>query len=138
MFLGFLVTLLRRRTASQRDTLSGATFGRHYWIVVAIEVVIGLAGIAVVDGLLHLPRATVAWIALVVGLHFFGLATAWRRPALRRLGTGIAACGVVGLAAAGHGSSPAVIAVIAGIVPGALLLGSACVGIHRVTERSVP
>src|SRR6266568_8851335 len=59
VFLGFLVTLLRRRTASQRDTLSGATFGRHYWIVVAIEVVIGLAGIAVVDGLLHLPRATV-------------------------------------------------------------------------------
>jgi uncharacterized membrane protein len=62
----------------------------------AVAAVVGLAGIAVVNGLLHTPRATVAWIALVVGLHFFGLAIARRRPALRWLGAAMAACGAAG------------------------------------------
>ncbi|WP_328960924.1 hypothetical protein [Streptomyces virginiae] len=74
--------------------------------------------------MLHVPQATVAWISLVVGLHFFGLAVVWRMPALRLPATAMAACGAAGLVLAACGASLAVIAAVAGIAPGALLLGS--------------
>ncbi|MEU9796239.1 hypothetical protein AB0E27_37700 [Streptomyces sparsogenes] len=69
--------------------------------------------------------ATVPWIALVVGLHFFGLAAVWRLAALAWLGAAMSACGAAGLALAACGSSAAAIAAVAGVAPGALLLGSA-------------
>ncbi|MEV7691655.1 hypothetical protein [Streptomyces bungoensis] len=95
--------------------------------MVVIEVVVGLTGIILINGPLRAPLATVPWIALVVGLHFFGLAAVWRLPALRWLGAAMSACGAAGLALAACGSSSATIAVVAGIAPGALLLGSAIV-----------
>ncbi|MGF6886525.1 hypothetical protein ABIA39_004701 [Nocardia sp. GAS34] len=76
VFLGLLVVLRRSRVSPV--AVPGTSFGRRYWIVVAVEAVVGMAGIAVINALLHTPRATVAWIALVVGLHFFGLAIVWR------------------------------------------------------------
>ncbi|MER6250164.1 hypothetical protein ABT224_02025 [Streptomyces sp. NPDC001584] len=99
-------------------------FGRGYVLVVAAEVAAALAGILVINLVLHVPHATVAWISLVVGLHFFGLAVVWRMPALRLLAAAMAACGAAGLVLAACGASLAVIATVAGIAPGALLLGS--------------
>ncbi|MFI5781167.1 hypothetical protein [Nocardia sp. NPDC051570] len=138
VFLGLLVVLRRTRVLRPPVSVSGTNFGRRYWIVVAIEAVVGLAGIAVINGLLHTPRATVAWIALVVGLHFFGLATVWRQPAFRWLGTAMAACGAVGLILATYGCSETTIAAIAGVAPGTLLLGSTWWGIHRADGRATP
>ncbi|MBD0695627.1 hypothetical protein [Streptomyces sp. CBMA123] len=57
-------------------------------------------------------------------MHFFGLAAAWRRPALRTLGAGMAGCGALGLVLAFCGASAAVVALVAGIAPGLMLLGS--------------
>ncbi|MFE2928998.1 hypothetical protein, partial [Streptomyces goshikiensis] len=100
-------------------------FGRRYRYVVAAEALVGVAGLVVINTVLHTPRATVGWIALVVGVHFFGLAAVWRMPALHRLGAGLSGCGAAGLALAAAGAPQAVVAAVAGVLPGALLLGSA-------------
>lgn len=98
-------------------------FGRGYVLVVAAEVAAALVGVLVINLVLHVPQATVAWISLVVGLHFFGLAVVWRMPGLRLLAAAMA-CGAAGLVLAACGASLAVIAPVAGIAPGALLFGS--------------
>lgn len=99
-------------------------FGRGYRLVVAAEVVVGAVGLAVINGRLDAPQAGVAWVALVVGLHFLGLAAVWRQPFLFWLGTAIAVCGAVGLILAAADASAAAIAAISGVVPGGLLLGA--------------
>ncbi|MFI8828560.1 hypothetical protein [Streptomyces sp. NPDC053431] len=102
-----------------------ASFGRRYWYVVAAEVLGLAAGLVVIARVLHAPEASVGWIAFVVGVHFFGLAAAWRRPSLHLLGAGIAVCGAAGLALAAGGASTSVIRLTAGVLPGVLLLASA-------------
>ncbi|MFF2572147.1 hypothetical protein [Streptomyces sp. NPDC058084] len=110
--------------------------GRRYWYVVVAEA-LGLvarlvAWLVVITRVFHAPQASVGWIALVVGVHFFGLAAAWLRPSLHLLGAGIAGCGAAGLALAAGGASASLIRVTAGVLPGALLLGSAwCAGRPR-------
>ncbi|MDX3539151.1 hypothetical protein PV721_33485 [Streptomyces sp. MB09-01] len=82
------------------------------------------AGPFVINRLLHAPQATVGWIARVVGLQFFGLAAAWRRPSLRLPAGAMSACGAACPVPAACGCSAAVVAAVAGIAPAALLLGS--------------
>ncbi|MER5726884.1 hypothetical protein ABT084_00780 [Streptomyces sp. NPDC002138] len=60
-------------------TAVGAGFTGRYWLVVAAEVLGLLAGLLVITRVLHAPRATLPWIAFVVGVHFFGLAVARHR-----------------------------------------------------------
>ncbi|ARF82566.1 hypothetical protein B6264_02045 [Kitasatospora aureofaciens] len=121
-----LVLLGRRRpqVAESGSEPGGASFGSRYWLVVMAEVVAIVAGLAVINKVLHTPEATAGWIALVVGVHFFGIAVAWRRPAMHALGAGLAACGALGLVLAFCGAAAAVVALVAGIAPGAMLLGS--------------
>jgi hypothetical protein len=69
-----------------------------------------------------LPRAVVAWVSVVVGVHFLVLAAIWRLPLFRLLGGGIALCGAAGLAAAAGGAATAVVAGTGGVLPGFLLL----------------
>ncbi|MGW6570798.1 hypothetical protein ACWGAN_01280 [Streptomyces sp. NPDC054945] len=90
----------------------------------AAEVVAALAGFLVITPVLHAPQATVAWLSLVVGLHFFGLAAVWHMPSLRLPAAAMTACGAAGLALAACGATLAVIATVAGIAPGVLLLGA--------------
>ncbi|MFA7765991.1 hypothetical protein [Streptomyces sp. NRRL S-448] len=120
----WLFIALRRARMPRAGSAAPRMFGRGYVLVVAAEVAAALAGVLVINLVLHVPQATVAWISLVVGLHFFGLAVVWRRPSLRLLAATMAACGAAGLVLAACGASLAVIATVAGIAPGALLLGS--------------
>lgn len=125
-FLG-LVFLGRRRGAQAAETggqPTGTSFGGRYWLIVVAEVVAVAAGLAVINRVLHTPQATVGWLALVVGVHFYGLAVAWRRPSLRTLATGMSVCGALGLVLAFSGAPAAVVALVAGIAPGLFLLGS--------------
>ncbi|MFD9338494.1 hypothetical protein ACFWBF_29465 [Streptomyces sp. NPDC060028] len=126
--VAFLGVVLRRRGGGAplpvEQATPGASFGRRYWYVVAAEVLAVLAGLIVINRILHAPRASVGWIALVVGLHFFGLAAVWRRPALHRLATAMTLCAAAGLVLAAYGAPAAVIATASGIAPGALLLAS--------------
>ncbi|PWK74625.1 hypothetical protein BCL76_101359 [Streptomyces sp. CG 926] len=132
-FVALFIALRRTRTTPAADDESmGAAaaaaapkrFGRGYRLVVAAEVVAALAGFLVITRVLHAPQASVAWLSLVVGLHFFGLAAVWRMPSLRWLAAAMTACGAAGLVLAACGASLAVIATVAGIAPGALLLGA--------------
>ena len=100
----------------------GNVFGKSYWLVVAIEVVALIGGARLLSGPLEMPEAGVAWVSIVVGVHFFALAVVFRQPFFHWLGALITACGAVGilLAVLGYGALP--IDVAAGIIPGALLL----------------
>ncbi|MFF2578206.1 hypothetical protein [Streptomyces goshikiensis] len=137
-FVALLITLRRApapasgpgprpapRPEAAAEAAPAVHFGRRYRYVVAAEAVVGVAGIVVINNVLHTPRATVGWIALVVGVHFFGLAVVWRMPALHLLGAGLSGCGAAGLALAAAGAPQAAVAAVAGVLPGALLLGSA-------------
>ena len=94
------------------------------WIVIAaIEVVAIAGGLKLLHGVLDTPGAGVAWIATVVGLHFFALAKLWDIPPMNWLAAALAGCGLFGgllvLVDAGQASVDAV----AGVLSGAVLLG---------------
>lgn len=135
LFLGVLVALRRaatRSTGTAPDT-RGAGFGRAYRLVIVCELVALTVGLVVVTGPLHTGRAAVAWVSVVVGVHFYALAAIWHRRELNLLGGFITACGVVGLGLAflGTGVGIAPIAVLSGVVPGLLLLVAAAGGARR-------
>ena len=128
VFVALVVAIVRGRSLALPDESARGGFGRGYWVVVAVEVVAIAAGVAVLKGPLGAPYVSVAWISLVVGLHFFALARVWREPLFGWLGGPIALCGLVGLAAAAFGASAAFIAVVAGMVPAALLFAFSALG----------
>jgi hypothetical protein len=103
-------------------------FGPRYRLVVAGEVVAIVAGAAIVRGPLGLPEAVVAWVSVVVGVHFLALARIWRLSLFAALGTAIALCGAAGIAAAAGGASEPLVATLGGVLPGLLLLAAAFVG----------
>lgn len=126
-FLGLFLSIRRSST----EPAIRAAFGRNYRYVVAAEVIAGLGGAAVITNVLDEPRATVGWIALVVGVHFFALAAVWRMPALRVLAAAMSVCGAAGMALAVGGAPAATVAAVSGIAPGALLLAAAWWGDSR-------
>ena len=111
-------------------------FGRRYWLVVSGEVVAIVAGSVVLHGPAGLPDAVVAWVSVVVGVHFLLLAAIWRLRLFRYLGAAIALCGVAGLTAAGAGAPAAVIATVGGVLPGVLLLAAAYRGTTRAAQAA--
>jgi hypothetical protein len=119
---------LRGAAAPPDDGATGPGFGRGYALVVAAEVAAFAGGNALLNGPLDLPRGVLAWISFVVGVHFLGLARIWNEPSLRLLGLAIAALGALGLGVAAAGASEAVVAAIAGVGPGALLLAGSLWG----------
>jgi hypothetical protein len=121
VFLSLLVAIVRGRPSALPDESARGGFGRGYWLVVGVEVVAIATGIALLNGPLDAPYASVGWISLVVGLHFFALARVWREPLFGWLGGPIALCGLVGLVGAALGASAAFVAVVAGMLPAALL-----------------
>ncbi len=135
-FLAVLVTLLRSgRPAPRSSTPDSRVFGRGYWLVVAVEVVALFVGVRVISGPLDLPQAAVAWVTVVVGVHFIALGFVFRQRFFHRLGAVLTTLGLTGfvLAATGAGAEP--IAVVSGVLPGAVLLGFGWWGAHR-TEPS--
>jgi hypothetical protein len=93
--------------------------------VTVIAAVFALLGTGFIAGPLHHEEATVAWLSLIFGLYCVSVARVWRHPALRALGTGIAACGLVGLVLAFAGMPDESVAIFGGILPAALLLAAA-------------
>ena len=123
-FVGVQVALrsAARRPASVTEG-GAAGFTRGYWAVVAVEVVALIAGVQVLARAFDAPEAGVAWVALVVGVHFHALAVVWRTASLHVLGAAMSVCGLIGLALALLGSSEAAVATVGGVVPGFVLLG---------------
>ncbi|GGG15495.1 hypothetical protein GCM10007304_31960 [Rhodococcoides trifolii] len=132
-FVAVVVAVWRVPRARPSGPVRGG-FGKGYWIVVAIEVVAIFGGLRLISGPLNVPDAAVAWIAFVVGVHFFALAAVWKLSFFRVLAIGLTVCGVAGLAAAFAGGPVALIDVIGAVIPGALLLGFALWGSTRALQ----
>jgi hypothetical protein len=135
-FLAVLVELRRPRRpdASARPARSG--LGAGYRLVVVAEVIAILVGVRLLAGPLDTPDGGVAWVALVVGLHFVALAVVCKERFFHLLGASIAGCGVVGLALALAGSPKAASSAVGGVLPGALLLAFALWGVLRSTDSA--
>lgn len=112
-----------------------APFGRRYWLIVVMEFATIVAGARVLSGPLERPHAGVAWVSLVVGAHFFLLAQHFRLSFFHVLGAAITGCGAAGLVVAFTTGAAPVVAVISGVVPGFILLGSAGWGVSRRPPR---
>jgi hypothetical protein len=94
---------------------------RRFWIIVALEAVALFGGLLVINGILHRSAVSVAWVALVVGVHFFGLARIWRMPLYHRLGAAMTVLGLAGFVIHALGGNAATIGLVAGVGSGAAL-----------------
>ncbi len=109
-----------------------------YGLVVVAEVGAIATGLVVLNGPLHAPQAAVAWIALVVGIHFITLAVVWKLLFFNGLGAALMLCGVAGLVLAATGSAVSAIDLVGGVLPGAILLGFGLWGATRSADSPVP
>ena len=98
-------------------------FGRAYWIIVLIEAVLLFAGTRLLASLGH-PELGVAWVAVVVGTHFFALGWVFGLDRFHALATVVTLCGIGGFIAF-FAAAPAFIPVISGVISGFVLLAFA-------------
>lgn len=130
--------LLWRRQSLDRAGQTTDHFNYRYWVVVAVEVVALLAGVVIINRVLDADRFTVAWIAVVVGVHFFGLGPLWRDRMRYLVGAVLAGLGLAGFLIGGADGSAAMIAVVSGVGSGAALLfgvGAALLGRAALVNR---
>lgn len=133
VFVGIAVLavrgLLRKRGGGGRLGESGErgrrerTSWRSYWIIVLIEAVLLFAGTRLLASLGH-PELGVAWVAVVVGTHFFALGWVFGLDRFHVLATVVTFCGIGGFIAF-FAAAPAFIAVISGVISGFVLLAFA-------------
>lgn len=124
-----LVALFRTARTAQAAPATGAGFAdRRYQLIVLVEVIALFGGLYVINQVLERPEIAVAWVAVVVGTHFFALAWAWRIPHFHWLGAGMTLCGL----ADALGASPAVVALIAGVGSGLCLYATVAAALLTV------
>lgn len=123
------------RAAGHSYGSARSPFDRRFALLVLVEAAAIFGGVAVISRVLDAPQAGVAWVSLVVGLHFFALARWWGLAFFHRLGAVLTALGLAGLVLALVGSPVAAIAVVAGVLPGLVLLGF---GWWGATRRAAP
>ncbi|GAB2957736.1 hypothetical protein LWP59_36145 [Amycolatopsis acidiphila] len=127
--LGFAVFRLGRPQDS--GDAQGTWFGeRRYWIVVAAEAVALFGGLFVINGVLGHSEVAVAWIALVVGVHFFGLAAAFRLNRFHVLGAVMTLLGIAGFVLDVAGASAATIGLVSGVLSGVALFATVAVSLR--------
>jgi hypothetical protein len=103
----------RRPAGSWADTEGLNLFARRYWLIVAGELALIGIGLGALGALGAPQQANVAWIALIVGLHFiaFRVADVWGnnvlRPAAALVAFGLAGLGLAAASEAGWTSSSA-------------------------------
>ncbi len=136
-FVGVLAAVFGSGVPSAEGSGRGQrVFGRGYWAVVAAEFVALFVGARVLSGPLHAPQAGVAWVSTVVGVHFFALAVVFGERFFHWLGGVITACGLVGLVLAATDAREPTIALVAGVLPGAVLLGFGWWGARRTATTT--
>ena len=140
-FAGLLALALRagRRGQSAADGPEGLRsdwFRGKFAFVVGAEVALLIGGnVALREG--GAPQETgVAWIALIVGLHFLALAAVWKRHSIAVPGAALTALGVTGL---GMAATSAVVWVpfVSGVLSGVALLGGCAYAITHTYRSAV-
>ena len=110
-------------------------FGRAYWMVVAVEVVLIIGGRALIVAWLGEPRYFLPWLSLVVGLHFFAFAWIWHRRTYVVLGLLVSASAVVAGVLVASAAGPAAVTAFATIVPGVVLLAFGVLAVPSAPPR---
>jgi hypothetical protein len=105
--------------------------GRRYWLIVALEAGALFGGLTVINGVLHRTAVSVAWVALVVGVHFFGLARIWRMPLYHWLGAAMTVLGLAGFLIYALGGTAAIVGLVAGVGSGAALYATVGVALRN-------
>ncbi|GAA1459560.1 hypothetical protein NE857_02200 [Nocardiopsis exhalans] len=124
--VGLVVLRVRKENRSEEgDAPPGAPrFGAFFGVVTTIEVLLIIGGAQTISRLDAVPdQAGVAWVALIVGLHFFPLAWYWKQPEILYVAGYGTVLGGIGLAMAllGH---PDWVPLVSGVVTGTgFLLG---------------
>jgi hypothetical protein len=120
LLIGGLVLVTRTRSTATAAPASDFV-DRRYWLIVALEAVALFGGLAVINGVLHRSAVAVVWVALVVGVHFFGLARIWHLPLYHLLGAAMTVLALAGLLIHGLGGPAAMVGLVAGVGSGAAL-----------------
>lgn len=123
-----LVPVIRRGAPA---TAASDAMDRRYWLVVALEAVALFGGLAVINGVLHRSAVAVAWVAVVVGVHFFGLGWVWRMPLYHWLAAAMTLLGLAGFLIYALGGSAALVALVAGVGSGVALFAAVAVALRR-------
>ncbi|MFC4145182.1 hypothetical protein ACFO0M_02835 [Micromonospora mangrovi] len=131
--LGALVLVARRAPAVAAQPATGF-MDRRYWLVVAAEAVALFGGLAVVNNVLHRPSVAVAWVAFVVGVHFFGLGRVWRMSRFHRLGAAMTALGLAGFLTDALGGGAAAVALVAGVGSGVALFVTVALALREAVR----
>lgn len=134
-FAGILFLAFRsfgRRRGRPRP--AGANpFSRSYWIIVAVEALALFGGAKLLSGLGY-PELGVAWVSVVVGTHFFALGYVFKLRRFHVLATVVTLLGVAGFIAY-FVSAPAFTPVLAGVIPGFVLLAFGLWALAPVDQR---
>jgi hypothetical protein len=115
-----LVLAVRRGSPATQGTASDF-IDRRYWLIVTLEGAALFGGLAVINLVLHQTAVPVAWVALVVGVHFFGLAWIWHMPLYHWLGAVMTILGLAGFLIHALGGSAATVGLVAGVGSGLAL-----------------
>lgn len=91
----------------------------------AVEVIALFGGLILINQFTSLGWASVAWVALVVGLHFIPFAINTRLRAFWVLTIVLSILGAAGIVLALTGATPAVVGFVSGVLSGFTLLGAA-------------
>ncbi|CAM3425655.1 hypothetical protein [Stackebrandtia soli] len=111
-----------RRTGDAPTRSAPPMFGGRYWIVVVLEAVAILGGAALLKELGAPVEATVAWVALVVGVHFIPLASVWKEASMLIPAYALTVLGAAGIIMAFTSAAPWT-PIVAGVASGVVLLG---------------
>ncbi|GGQ40224.1 hypothetical protein BKA00_007215 [Actinomadura coerulea] len=119
-----------RRGGTGRGDARPGWFGPRFGLVVVAEFALIFGGIAVLRALDAPQEINVAWIALIVGLHFVVLARVWKRGAIAVPGIVLSGLGAAGMIMAA-GSSVEWIPFVSGALSGVTLLAGSLYGAAR-------
>ncbi|MFF3669946.1 hypothetical protein [Microtetraspora malaysiensis] len=123
----------------ERGSAEGAQrnmFSRGYLFVVAAEVILLFGGLRVLAIWGRPVEGNVAWVALVVGVHFIALAPIWKDWSIAVPGVVLTVLGAAGLVLAST-AAVAWVPFVSGVLSGVVLLtGSVALGWRAVTART--
>jgi hypothetical protein len=120
---GLLLAILRTsRLAGAQTPRDNAGFADpRYLAILGIEAVALFGGLAVINLVLGRPALAVPWIALVVGVHFFGLARLWHLSSFLTLGVALVILGGAGFLLSALSFSTGAVNLVSGAGSGAAL-----------------